>query len=118
MLSNENPPTSFKEDLLSSQQTSTSLSTSLQRFPSLDNIVQRRGPMAISNSLSPPPSRRVASWSGSLSDARNPSLINGIKPSGEALGLSPALNQPGDSSSMQFSIDHNGSADDLHEVEL
>ncbi|XP_040991416.1 protein transport protein SEC16B homolog isoform X1 [Juglans microcarpa x Juglans regia] len=112
-MGDENPP-SFKEDLFSSQQTS----TSLQRFPSLDNIVQKRGPMAISNSLFPPPSRRAASWSGSLCDARNPSMINEIKHSGEALAVLPALNQPGDPSSMQFSTDRNSSADDLHEVEL
>ncbi|KAG2672238.1 hypothetical protein I3843_13G029700 [Carya illinoinensis] len=121
-MSDEKPSTSFKEDLFSSQQTSTSTSTSLQRFPSLDNILQKRGPMAISNSLFPPPSRRAASWSGSLCDARNPSMINEIKPSGEvlaaSLAVSPALNQHGDPSSMQFSTDRNSSADDLHEVEL
>lgn len=76
---NDSPPT-HTEDSFSSQRMPTS-SSSLQRFPSMDNIVQRRtGPMD-------PPSRRVASWSGNLSDASNPSSMKETKPPREALGL-------------------------------
>lgn len=111
-VSNDNPPSSYKEDSFSSQRTSTSSSTSLQRFPSVDNIVQRRtGSMVNGNSLVPPPSRRVASWSGSLS---NPSMINATKPLGEeALRVSPSFYRPD-----HPSPNRNSSGDDLHEVEL
>lgn len=110
-VSNDNPPL-YKEDSFSSQRSSTSSSMSLQRFPSVDNIVQKRtGPMANGNSLAPPPSRRVASWSGSLSD---PSMMTATKPlGGEALGVSPSLYRPDDPLP-----NRNSSRDDLHEVEL
>ena len=118
-LNNANPPTSFKEDSISSTQKSTSSSMSLQRFPSMDNIVQRKtGPMAHGTSLVPPPSRRTASWSGNLSDGWNPSMMNEVKPLGEVLGVSPSLYRPGDPLSVQFPSSRNSSRDDLHEVEL
>jgi hypothetical protein len=120
-VSNDNPPSSYKEDSFSSQRTSTSSSTSLQRFPSVDNIVQRRtGPMANDNSfLVPPPSRRAASWSGSLSDASNPSMMNATRPLGEeAHRVSPSLYRPHDPSSMMLPSNRSSSGDDLHEVEL
>ena len=118
-LNNANPPTSFKEDSISSTQKSTLPSMSLQRFPSMDNIVQRKtGPMAHGTSLVPPPSRRTASWSGNLSDGWNPSMMNEVKPLGEVLGVSPSLYRPGDPLSVQFPSSRNSSRDDLHEVEL
>lgn len=118
-LNNANPPASFKEDSISSTQKSTSPSMSLQRFPSMDNIVQRKtGPMAHGTSLVPPTSRRTASWSGNLSDGWNPSMMNEVKPLGEVLGVSPSLYRPGDPLSVQFPSSRNSSRDDLHEVEL
>lgn len=118
-LNNANPPTSFKEDSISSTQKSTSSSMSLQRFPSMDNIIQRKtGPMAHGTSLVPSPSRRTASWSGNLSDGWNPSMMNEVKPLGEVLGVSPSLYKPGDPLSVQFPSSRNSSRDDLHEVEL
>lgn len=118
-VSNENHPPSSKEDSFSSLRSSTSSSTSLQRFPSMDNIVQRRtGPMENGNSLVPPPSRRVASWSGSLSDASNPLMMNEIKPLGEKLAASPFLYRPGDPPSTKFPLNRNNSTDCLQEVEL
>ncbi|XP_062175567.1 protein transport protein SEC16B homolog isoform X2 [Alnus glutinosa] len=120
-VSNDSPPSSYKDYSFSSQRTSTSSSTSLQRFPSVDNIVQRRtGPMANDNSfLVPPPSRRAASWSGSLSDASNPSMMNATRPLGEEVHrVSPSLYRPHDPSSMMLPSNRSSSGDDLHEVEL
>ncbi|OMO68609.1 hypothetical protein COLO4_29545 [Corchorus olitorius] len=110
-LTNENPATSFKPDFspLPSSSTSTSASSvplsassvAMQRFPSMDNIVHKRVAAAADND-----SRRIASWSGSLSDASNLSTSKGLKPPGEAFRTSPS-----------FYADPN-SREDLHEIKL
>ncbi|PQM37295.1 protein transport protein SEC16B homolog [Prunus yedoensis var. nudiflora] len=114
-----NPPKSF-QDVFPTPQTSTSSSmTTMQRFPSMDNIVQKRaGEMANGSSFVPPESRRVASWSGSLNHASNPSMRNEIKPLGEALGRSPLSHMHNGPPSLQSSKSGGSFGDDLQEVEL
>lgn len=91
----------------------------MQRFPSMDNIVQKRaGELANGSSFAPPESRRVASWSGSLSDASNPSMRSEIKPTEKALGMSPLSYMPSVPPSMQLPRSGSSFGDDLHEVEL
>ncbi|TQD84596.1 hypothetical protein C1H46_029853 [Malus baccata] len=119
LVTNNNPPKSF-EGAFSTPQTSTSSSMTMQRFPSMDNIVQKRaGDMGNGNSFAPPESRRAASWSGSLNHASNPSMRSEIKPLGRPLGMSP-LSQMHNSppSSMQLPSSGGSLGDDLQEVEL
>ncbi|KAK9273755.1 hypothetical protein L1049_018565 [Liquidambar formosana] len=119
IVTNENPPASSKEYSFSSPPTSTSSSMTMQRFPSMDNIVHRRmGGMANDNSSLHPPSRRAASWSGSLNDANNPSKMAEIKPLGEALGMHSSSFMPSNPPSMRFSTSGSSFGEDLHEVEL
>ncbi|XWS32372.1 hypothetical protein CRYUN_Cryun23aG0154000 [Craigia yunnanensis] len=110
VLTGESPATSFKQDLspLPSSSTSAAASSSLplssetmQRFPSMDNIVPQR-----TAAVSDGNSRRTASWSGSLSDASNLSTKKEIKPLQEALGIPSS-----------FYADPN-SGEDLHEIKL
>ncbi|XP_022757013.1 protein transport protein SEC16A homolog isoform X2 [Durio zibethinus] len=114
-LTNESPAISFKQDLstlsssssisasasLSSSSSSSSSSATMQRFPSMDNIVRKRE-AAVSDGNS----RRTASWSGSLNDASNLSTTKEIKPLGEALGKPSSIY-----------ADPN-SGEDLHEIKL
>ncbi|CAN6566447.1 unnamed protein product [Malus baccata var. baccata] len=90
------------------------------RFPSMDNIVQKRaGDMGNGNSYEPHESRRVASWSGSLNHASNPSMRNEIKPLGQSLGISPPSRiHSGAQPPMQFPSSGGSFGDDLQEVEL
>lgn len=80
----------------------------MQRFPSMDTIVSKAGKMGTDNSPLPHHSRRTASWSGSLTDARSPPMMKETKPLGEAPGVPPPL-LPRNSGSF---------GDDLHEVQL
>ncbi|TQD82441.1 hypothetical protein C1H46_032002 [Malus baccata] len=114
-----NPPKSF-ESAFSTSQTSTLSSMTMQRFPSMDNIVQKRaGDMGNGNSYEPHESRRVASWSGSLNHASNPSMRNEIKPLGQSLGISPPSRiHSGAQPPMQFPRSGGSFGDDLQEVEL
>ncbi|GMI73565.1 hypothetical protein like AT5G47490 [Hibiscus trionum] len=86
IMSNESPATSYKQDLPPSPSTSappTTTTTSMQRFPSMDTIVHK-SVAAVSDGNS----RRIASWSGSLSNAPNLSTArNQMKPPQEALGI-------------------------------
>ncbi|KAH7519625.1 hypothetical protein FEM48_Zijuj08G0057000 [Ziziphus jujuba var. spinosa] len=109
-------PKPFQQDSFSSPPPSTS--STMHRFPSMDNIVQKGGDMAKGNSHLPAHSRRAASWSGSLNDASNSSMKNEIRPLGEALGMPPSLYMPSNSPAMQIPRTGSGSADDLHEVQL
>ncbi|XP_039063475.1 protein transport protein SEC16B homolog [Hibiscus syriacus] len=77
--SNESPATSFKQDLSPPAPPS----TSMQRFPSMDNIVHKTIAAASDDN-----SQRIASRSGSLSNASNHSTTwNAIKPPQETLGI-------------------------------
>ncbi|KAM1140439.1 hypothetical protein ACFX19_041212 [Malus domestica] len=118
-VTNNNPPKSF-ESAFSTSQTSTLSSMTMQRFPSMDNIVQKRaGDMGNGNSYEPHESRRVASWSGSLNHASNPSMRNEIKPLGQSLGISPPSRiHSGAQPPMQFPSSGGSFGDDLQEVEL
>ncbi|KAK8497854.1 hypothetical protein V6N11_027588 [Hibiscus sabdariffa] len=86
IMSNESPATSFKQDL-SQLPSPTSAppppSTSMQRFPSMDTILHKSVATASDGN-----SRRIASWSGSLSNGSNLSTTqNAIKPPQEALAI-------------------------------
>ncbi|KAM1370099.1 hypothetical protein ACFX15_039839 [Malus domestica] len=118
-VTNNNPPKSF-ESAFSTSQTSTLSSMTMQRFPSMDNIVQKRaGDMGNGNSYEPHESRRVASWSGSLNHASNPSMRNEIKPLGQSLGISPPSRiHSGAQPPMQFPSSGGSFGDGLQEVEL
>ncbi|CAN6566446.1 unnamed protein product [Malus baccata var. baccata] len=118
-VTNNNPQKSF-ESAFSTSQTSTLSSMTMQRFPSMDNIVQKRaGDMGNGNSYEPHESRRVASWSGSLNHASNPSMRNEIKPLGQSLGISPPSRiHSGAQPPMQFPSSGGSFGDDLQEVEL
>lgn len=108
VFTNESPSSSVENNSFPSPLTSASTSTSsmptMQRIPSMDNIVSKRsGAIANSRSSLPPHSRRTASWSGSFSDTFNPPKMTELKPLAEVLGMPPSLLMPGD---------------ELHEVEL
>lgn len=114
-MTNNNPPKSV--DTFSTPPTSTPSSMTMQRFPSMDNIVQKKaGELTNGSSFVPPESRRVASWSGSLSEARNTSIRNETKPT--AVGMSPLSYMPSVTPSMQFQRSSGSFGDDLQEVEL
>lgn len=115
-LTDNNHPKPFQQDSFSSPPPLTS--STMHRFPSMDNIVQKGGEMAKGHSHLPAHSRRTASWSGSLNNASNNSLKNEIKPLGEALGIPPSLYMPSEPPSMQITRTGRGSRDDLHEVQL
>ncbi|KAE8660436.1 putative C2H2-like zinc finger protein [Hibiscus syriacus] len=77
VMSNESPATSYKQDL------PPPTTTSMQRFPSMDAIVHKSVAAASDGN-----SRRIASWSGSLSNGSNLSTTwNEIKPPQEALRI-------------------------------
>ncbi|KAL4311174.1 hypothetical protein GQ457_01G055870 [Hibiscus cannabinus] len=85
IMSNESPATSYKQDLppLPSTSAPPPPPTSMQRFPSMDTIVHQNA-AAVSDGNS----RRIASWSGSLSNASNLSTTwNEMKPPQEALRI-------------------------------
>lgn len=116
-LTNSDSSSSFKKETFSSTQTPTSMMT-MQRFPSMDNIVSKPGEMAKShNSPLPPHSRRTASWSAGIADGRSPFTVKDIRPLGEALGVSPSLYMP---NNLQAQLPRNDRSfgDDLHEVQL
>lgn len=127
VVANENPQTSTDE-LFPSPRTPTPTSTSMpsssmvmQRFPSMDNIVQRRRvATGDGDNLLPPHSRRVASWSGSLSDSLSPSVRTAIKPLGEALGMSSPsyMPMPSERQPKLFSSNSHNLGYELHEVQL
>ncbi|XP_031269712.1 protein transport protein SEC16B homolog [Pistacia vera] len=115
-VTNENPksPTSFKGSFSPPPTLAYTPATTMQRFPSVDNIVFKRTGVVSHGNNSSTQSRRAASWSGSLSDASSP-MMNEIKPLGEALGSpTPAYSDP---PSNQFSKGAN-SRDAFDEVEL
>ncbi|CAL5398062.1 unnamed protein product [Camellia sinensis] len=108
VFTNESPASSVENisfpSPLTSESTSTSSMPTMQRIPSMDDIVSKRsGAIANSRSSLPPHSRRTASWSGSFSDTFNPPKMTELKPLAEVLGMPPSLFMPGD---------------ELHEVEL
>ncbi|THG01805.1 hypothetical protein TEA_006151 [Camellia sinensis var. sinensis] len=110
VFTNESPVSSVENISFPSPLTSKSTSTStssmptMQRIPSMDNIVSKRnGAIANSRSSLPPHSRRTTSWIGSFSDTFNPPKMTELKPLAEVLGMPPSLFMPGD---------------ELHEVEL
>ncbi|XP_004308474.1 PREDICTED: uncharacterized protein LOC101306474 [Fragaria vesca subsp. vesca] len=114
-MTKNNPPKSV--DTFSTPPTSTPSSMTMQRFPSMDNIVQKKaGELTNGSSFVPPESRRVASWSGSLSEASNPSIRNETKST--AVGMSPLSYMPSVTPSMQFQRSSGSFGDDLQEVEL
>ncbi|TXG62612.1 hypothetical protein EZV62_009606 [Acer yangbiense] len=87
----------------------------MQRFPSVDNIIHKKtGVMADDRNLFPSNSRRAASWSGSLSDAGGP-VIQGVQFPGET--LAPTASFYADPLSNQLSEGGN-SSDGLHQIEL
>ncbi|KAE8662502.1 putative C2H2-like zinc finger protein [Hibiscus syriacus] len=78
VMSNESPAASYKQDLPPPP------TTGMQRFPSMDAIMHKSVAAAASDGNS----RRIASWSGSLSNASNLSTAwDEIKPPQEALGI-------------------------------
>ncbi|KAK6260856.1 hypothetical protein SCA6_015330 [Theobroma cacao] len=113
VLTNESSPSSFNQDSSSPvpsfstpasasvSLSSSSSSVTMQRFPSVDNIVHKRV-AAVEDSNS----RRTASWSGSLNDASNLSKTREIKPLGEALVMPSS------------SYADTNSGEDLHEIKL
>ncbi|GLT52501.1 hypothetical protein SLA2020_258390 [Shorea laevis] len=114
-VNNANPSTSFKED--SSAPLSSSLSKSvfpssvtMQRYPSMDHIMQKKAGVADDKNSDLPHSRRTASWSGGL----GLSSPKEVKPLEEMLGTSfysvPSLHQ--------FDSQGGNSGDDLHELKL
>lgn len=109
----QDPPTFTGSDMFSSPPPASS-STSIQRYPSMNNITPRRNTgMGIQDNGNGPlssHSRRTASWSGGFNGPYNPASVNEIKPLGEALGMSP----------LSYTSSHNGGSfgDELHEVEL
>ncbi|KAJ4727188.1 Protein transport protein sec16 [Melia azedarach] len=117
---NGSAPTSFKSSFSptpTSAPTSESASSAviMQRFPSMDNIINKRsGVMADGDNSFVTHSRRAASWSGSLGDATGPVKME-TRPYGEAQGLattSVSADPPN-----QFSDSSNfGGA--LHEVDF
>ncbi|GMJ01585.1 hypothetical protein like AT5G47490 [Hibiscus trionum] len=108
IMSNESPATSFKQHLppLPSPPPTSAPpppSTSMQRFPSMDTILHK-SVAAAAAAASDGNSRRIASWSGSLSNAPNLSTTqNAIKPPQEAVGI--PYTDP-------------NSGEDLHEIKL
>lgn len=116
-VNNKSPSTSDESNPFSSPPTSTSSTTTMHRVPSMDNIA-RSGTGALGNDKGslPPHSRRTVSWSGSFCDPSNPSNGTELKPLGEV--LPQPLLMPGNSSSMQVSLNSRNLGNDLHEVEL
>lgn len=110
VMTNESPATSYQQVLSPLSSTSTlaspppppppsSSSSSMQRFPSMDTIVHKSTAAASDGN-----SRRIASWSGSLSNASSLSTTRKeIKPLEETLGI-PYTNPD--------------SGEDLHEIKL
>ncbi|KAF6141683.1 hypothetical protein GIB67_001235 [Kingdonia uniflora] len=117
---NEDPPN--KDSLFStpppSSASASSLSSPMQRFPSMDNIapVRNRDMRDASGSLSSR-SRRTVSWSGgSFSDSYNQNKRSEVTSLGEALGMPQTLFNPSPS---RLPMNGDGSyTDDLQEVEL
>ncbi|KAJ7944743.1 Protein transport protein sec16 [Quillaja saponaria] len=92
-----------------------SLSTTMQRFPSMNNI-SSKGTMNNGRGSLSSHSRRTASWSGSFNDNLSHPRMDEIKPLGEALSTPPSFT-PNHPSLMR--MPKNGSfGEDLHEVEL
>ncbi|KAK1273811.1 hypothetical protein QJS04_geneDACA012439 [Acorus gramineus] len=116
----EAPSTSFSKDA-SFSPPSTSSSTSMQRFPSMDNIVQtsNRGMgTSLSGNGSLSTRSRAASWSGgSFPNSFSPQ-ISDIKPLGDMLGLQRMHVSPGSASALHPPMNVGGFGDNLHEVEL
>ncbi|KAK1261952.1 hypothetical protein QJS04_geneDACA021640 [Acorus gramineus] len=112
----EAPSTSFMETAFSPPPTLSS-SSSMQRFPSMDNIVQtgNRGMGTLQNGNGSISSRsRAASWSsGSFPNAFNPQIAN-IKPLGDMLGT----RQPTNMTLAMNGGGGGGFGDELQEVEL
>ncbi|KAK1304864.1 hypothetical protein QJS10_CPB11g00349 [Acorus calamus] len=116
----EAPSTSFSKDASFSPPSSSS-STSMQRFPSMDNIVQtsNRGMgTSLSSNGSLSTRSRAASWSGgSFPNSFSPQ-ISDIKPLGDMLGLQRMHVSPGSASALHPPMNVGGFGDNLHEVEL
>ncbi|KAF8380503.1 hypothetical protein HHK36_027990 [Tetracentron sinense] len=114
-VNNEDPSTSIVNNSFSTPPPS---SVTMQRFPSMDNIMNKgMGVTENSNGSLSSRSRRTASWSGSFSDAFNPKMTK-VKPLGEALGMPPSSFMPSDLSSMHLPVNGSRFGDELHEVEL
>ncbi|KAF5729847.1 hypothetical protein HS088_TW20G00212 [Tripterygium wilfordii] len=96
------------------QTTPSSSMSPIQRFPSMDDISNKR-PMINGKGPHPSHSRRTASWSGSFTDAPK---IGETKPLGEALGIPPSSYMTNGPSMMGMPTRGGSFGDDLHEVEL
>ncbi|KAG5539867.1 hypothetical protein RHGRI_020177 [Rhododendron griersonianum] len=92
-------------------------STTMQRFPSMDNILNNRTVTNGSVSLLSH-SRRTASWSGGLNNGYIPPQKTEVKPLGEVLGMQPSSYVPSDPSLAHLPRNGGSFGDDLHEVEL
>ncbi|KAF5734901.1 hypothetical protein HS088_TW15G00398 [Tripterygium wilfordii] len=113
---NGNPSSSTITDPLQTTPSSSSISP-MQRFPSMDDISNKR-PMINGEGPHPPHSRRTASWSGNFNDSISPPKIGETKPLGEALGLSPSSSMTNGPSMMGMPTRGGSFGDGLHEVEL
>ncbi|XP_058224178.1 protein transport protein SEC16B homolog isoform X2 [Rhododendron vialii] len=92
-------------------------SMTMQRFPSMDNILNNRTVTNGSVSLSSH-SRRTASWSGGLNNGYIPPQKTEVKPLGEVLGMQPSSYVPSEPSLAHLPRNGGSFGDDLHEVEL
>ncbi|KAE9459402.1 hypothetical protein C3L33_08687, partial [Rhododendron williamsianum] len=92
-------------------------SMTMQRFPSMDNILNNRTVTNGSVSLSSL-SRRTASWSGGLNNGYIPPQKTEVKPLGEVLGMQPSSYVPSEPSLAHLPRNGGSFGDDLHEVEL
>ncbi|OIV92776.1 hypothetical protein TanjilG_00910 [Lupinus angustifolius] len=113
---NEDPSTSATNNW-SYQSPKHTSSTSMQRFPSMGNI-SRQGAATNDSNFHSAQARRVASWSGGLSDSFSPPKMGEIKPLGEALGMPPSTFMPDESSLMHTPIRRSSFGEELHDVEL
>ncbi|GAB4861931.1 hypothetical protein Ancab_037186 [Ancistrocladus abbreviatus] len=91
----------------------------IQRYPSMDNMVNNRVSMtANGNDNLLPHSRRTASWGGSLGDSVDFVKVPEARPLGEALGFPQSTYMPNDHSGIQFPASGVTAGEDLQEVEL
>ncbi|XP_057487137.1 protein transport protein SEC16B homolog [Actinidia eriantha] len=118
-VNNECPSAYVQNNSFPSPPTTTSSTLTMQRAPSMDNIVNRRtGVIGDGKSSLAPHSRRRASWSGTPNDTHDFSKMTELEPLQEVPGMPPSSFMPGDSSSMHFSMNVGSLGEDLHEVEL
>ncbi|CAM8910974.1 unnamed protein product [Rhodiola kirilowii] len=83
---------------------------SMQRFPSMDNNIYRRGEFGTNNDTCKPDARRTASWSGSLNDANISD-----SPNRQPLGATPDMNY---TTPTIAPLNQHNSSDNLQEVDF